>query len=59
VKTCPSHVSQPVYCLKCFENDVHPPHAPPDHKPLRVVVYSDGWSSNWNKIKAAIASLQE
>ena len=36
VKTCTSYTKQPLYCLKCYEKDIHPTHPPPDHKLLRV-----------------------
>jgi hypothetical protein len=59
VKTCASHTKQPFYCLYCYENDLHPAHPPPDHKPLRIAREVTIWQDKWIKVKGDIEALEE
>ena len=54
-KTCPSHTTQPLYCLFCFEDQkLHP-----THFPVRISKEVSDLEAKWKKLKEQLAALQE
>ena len=53
-KSCPSHTKRPVYCIFCFEDDVHP-----DHKPVRISKEIEEWKAKWLSLKEQLANMED
>lgn len=51
-KSCPSHISQPLYCLFCYEEEKHP-----DHKLIRANKELQDWDAKWQGMWLSLSTL--